>query len=247
MPDRVPTLFSETPSPLDRIDARAKLVAAGCVVLYLFLAPSWPWLAALLAVGLVVTVVAGFPLKWLAALWLFQVPNLVGLMLLPAVSNLVGGDFAVTELDDGLRMSFALLGAITVLTPLLWSMGIDAIAGGLRGLKVPRAITFAVAYAFRLLHATLGGALQIMEALKAKGVHLESRNPFVLLAALPKVTTATVFVVARRANAMMAVLRMRGFSAGADQAVLRLGRLAPLDLALVATGVVAVVLAAAAR
>jgi energy-coupling factor transport system permease protein len=247
MRDKVPALFSEARSPFDRIDPRAKLLAMVCVVLYLFLAPTWPWLAGLLVAGLVVTAVAGFPFKWLAALWLFQVPTVIGLMLLPAVVDLVQGDFVASAFEDGLRMSFAWLGAVAVLTPLLWSMGIDQITDGLRGLKVPRAITFAVGYAYRLLYATLNGTLQIVEALKVKGVDLETRNPLRLLMALPKIMVPAVFVIVRRANAMMAVLRMRGFAAGANQPLLRLHRFAAIDVAFVAAGMTAVALAAAAR
>lgn len=215
MPDRAATatatVLKEARSPLDRIDARVKLVAMAGVVLYLFLAPTWPWLAALLAAGIVVTAVAGFPFRWMALLWLVQAPNVVGLMLLPGLVDLVRGDRVTVDVDDGLRLSFAWLGAVAVLTPLLWSMGIDEVTGGLRGLKVPRAVTFAVGYAYRLLYASLNGALQIMDGLKVKGVDLETRNPVRLLAALPRIMTATLFVIVRRANAMMAVLRMRGY------------------------------------
>jgi energy-coupling factor transport system permease protein len=247
MADQMPALFSHARSPLDRVDPRAKLLTMVCVVLYLFLAPTWPWLAVLLALGLVITIVAGFRFKWLAALWLIQVPNVIGLMFLPAVLDLIQGDFAAAAFEDGLRMSFAWLGAVAVLTPLLWSMSIDEITDGLRGLKVPRAITFAVGYAFRLLHATLNGTLLIIEALKVKGVDLETRNPLKLLVALPKIMVPAVFVIVRRANAMMAVLRMRGFAAGANQPLLRLHRFAAIDVAFVAAGVTAVALAAASR
>jgi energy-coupling factor transport system permease protein len=211
MADRAAALLGVTPSPLGRVDPRAKLLVMVCVMLYLFLAPSWPWLAALTASGLVLTRTAGFPAKWLAALWLVQVPNVVGLMFLPALQDLVGGRDATVDVDSGLRMSFAWLGAVATLTPLLWSMSVDEIASGLRALGVPRSATFAVAYAFRLLHATLHSAQRVADGLKAKGVDLETRNPFRLLAALPKIMTATLFVIVRRSNAMMAVLRMRGY------------------------------------
>jgi energy-coupling factor transport system permease protein len=246
MPEQVPAFFSEQRTPFDRIDPRAKLLTIACVIVYLFLAPTWPWLAGLLAAGIVVTAVAGFRFKWLAALWLIQVPNVIGLMLIPSLLNLVEGDFAVGDLDDGLRMSFAWLGAVSVLTPLIWTMGIDEITDGLRGLKVPRSAAFAVGYAFRLLNVTLNGVLQTIDALKAKGVDLESRNPLTLLAALPKLMVPAVFVIVRRANAMMAVLRMRGFSATADQPLLRLHRIAAVDVLFVAAGVAAVVVAAMA-
>jgi energy-coupling factor transport system permease protein len=211
MPDRAPSLSKEARSPLDRIDPRIKLLTIGCVIVYLFLAPTWPWLAGLLAAGIAVTAVAGFPFRWMAVLWLIQAPNVVGLMFLPALIDLVRDGEVTTDVDSGLRMSFAWLGAVAVLTPLLWSMGIDEITDGLRGLKVPRAVTFAVGYAYRLLYASLDGARQIMDGLKVKGVDLETRNPFRLLAALPKIMTATLFVIVRRSNAMMAVLRMRGY------------------------------------
>jgi energy-coupling factor transport system permease protein len=247
MPDQVPAFFSERPSPFDHVDARAKLLMAMCVIGFLFLAPTWPWLAGLLAVGIAASAVARFRFKWLATLWLIQLPNVVGLMLLPSVLNLIEGDFAVSDLDDGLRMSFAWLGAVSVLTPLLWTMSIDEITDGLRGLKVPRSVTFAVGYAFRLLNVSLNGMLQTIDALKAKGVDMETRNPRALLAALPKLMVPAVFLVVRRANAMMAVLRMRGLSAAADQPLLRLQRIDAVDVAFVAAGVFAVALPAASR
>lgn len=247
MPDQVPAFFSERPSPFDRIDPRAKLLAIACVILYLFLAPTWPWLAGLLGVGLVVTFVARFRFKWLATLWLIQTPNVLGLLLLPAVLNLIQGDFAASDLDDGLRLSFAWVGAVAVLTPLIWTMSIDEITDGLRGLKVPRTVTFAVGYSFRLLNVTLNGALQTVDALKVKGVDLETRNPLKLLAALPKVMVPAVFVIARRANAMMAVLRMRGFSVTTDQPLLRLQRIGAVDVGFVGVALAAAVVAAAYR
>lgn len=246
MIDQVPTFFSEDPTPLDRIDPRAKILGIVAVVLFLFLAPDWRWLAGLFAFGVVFAPAIGFRFKWLALLWLVQTFNVIGLMVVPAATGLAEGDLALSDLEDGLRMSFAWLGAVSVLTPLIWTMSIDEITDGLRGLKVPGTVTFAVGYAFRLLNVTLHGLLRTIEALKLKGVDLETRNPLRLLAALPKLMVPVVFTIVRRSSAMMAVLRMRRASLG-DPPTLRLHHFGALDTTFVLTAFTIVALTASVR
>lgn len=241
----VPVLFSEEQTALDRLDPRARLLTMLAVIAFLFLAPTWPWLVGLLAVGILVAALARFRPKWLLVLWLVQTPNVLGLVLVPALVGLARGGLTAGDLEDGIRLSLAWLGAVSVLTPIVWTLSIDEIEDGLRGLHVPARVAFAVGYALRLLNVTLAGVTRTVDALKTKGVDLETRNPLRLLRALPKVTVPVVFDISRRANAMMAVLRMRGYAY--DARPRRQRRVGVADVAVVALALLPVVAAAHVR
>lgn len=72
---------------------------------------------------------------------------------------------------------------------------------------------FTVGYAFVLLYTSIGDILRIADAMKVKGLRLETRNLLTFLAAVPRMIIPAVFTIIRRANTMMAVMELRGFSA----------------------------------
>jgi energy-coupling factor transport system permease protein len=164
------------------------------------------------------------------------------------VVNAVQGNGAWdSSLESSLRMALAWIGAVSLLTSLFWTMRLEEFTDALRGLRVPKTVAFAFDYAFRLLYASLHGIFAIIDALKLKGLELETKNPFTLLARLPKVMVPAVFTIVRRAAAMMAVLRMRGVTTGAGRPTLTLRRLRVADVAFLAVGLLAVAAAVASR
>ena len=85
---RVPVLYTEKDTFLHRRDPRAKWLLFLLLVLFLYTAPSWPWMVGVAAVGLAMAAVAKLSWKWLLVLWLLQLPNSLALVVIPAVRDL---------------------------------------------------------------------------------------------------------------------------------------------------------------
>jgi energy-coupling factor transport system permease protein len=92
------------------------------------------------------------------------------------------------------------------------TMNVEELTNVLRGLGVPEIACFSVGYAFLLLYLSLSDIFCITDAMKIKGVDLETKNPLRLLAAMPRLMIPALFTTVRRSTTMIAVLEMRGFS-----------------------------------
>lgn len=240
---RVPVLASDKDTVLHRRDPRAKWAVFFAFVVLLYVAPTWHWMAALTVAGLLIACLGRASAKLLALLWALQVPNLLGLILIPLALAYFGE--SAVDLQQhavGLKLAFAWSAALFVSVSLFSTMRVEELVEGLHGLGLPHVVGFTIGYMFLLLYTSLSDVLRITDAMKVKGVELESRNPAKLTKSLPKVMVPAVFTIVRRANTMMAVLEMRGFSATS-----RRGRRVDLSfgsadatLVLLAVGVLAV-------
>jgi energy-coupling factor transport system permease protein len=211
---RVPVLYTEQDTALHRRDPRVKVGLFVLLLAYLFIAPSWQWMAGLTLLGAIVCLVARVQVKYLIwALVVVQLPNFLGILSIPVIGDLrEGGLHYDKEMADGLKLVFAWAGALLLSFGLFSTMKVDELTAGLRGLRLPEAVCFAVGYAFLLLYLSLSDIFRITDAMKIKGVDLETRNPVRLLAAMPRLMIPALFTTVRRGTTMVAVLEMRGFS-----------------------------------
>lgn len=214
MPLRVPVLQTERDSPIHRRDPRTKLVLFALLVLFLYIAPSWPWMLAMTFLGLAMALAARVPGRWLLVLWLLQLPSFLGLVIIPSARDLLAGDLALYEGDlaFGLRLGFAWSAALFVSISLLSTMQVDELTDGMRGLGIPEVICFTFGYGFLLMYTSLNDVFRIADAMRVKGVDLETKNPLRWMVGLPRLMVPAIFTIVRRASTMMAVLEMRGFS-----------------------------------
>jgi energy-coupling factor transport system permease protein len=211
---RVPVLYTEQDTVLHRRDPRVKVILFALLLAYPFAAPSWQWMLILTGIGAAACVLARVPVKYLLwALVIVQLPNFVGILSIPVIGDLLEGSLQYDkEMADGLKLVFAWAGALLLSFGLFSTMKVDELTDGLRGLRLPEAACFAVGYAFLLLYLSLSDIFRITDAMKIKGVDLETKNPFRLLASLPRLMIPALFTTVWRGTTMIAVLEMRGFS-----------------------------------
>ena len=186
-------------------------------------------------IGLLLAGIAKTPWKWVAVVWLLQIPSFLVIIGIPLYKQLSAGSF---EFDDdiisALRLILGWSSAIFVSLSLFSTMDADDLTNGLRGLKVPPVAAFAVGLSYRLLFVTLGEALRIADAMRLKGVDLETKNPLKWITNSLKLCLPVLFAVLRRGPTLMSTLEMRGFMKGSS--VIRLGSLDLSDLILLLLG-----------
>ena len=212
---RVPTVFNDRDTVMHRRDPRAKVVGFLVLVALLYLAPTWEWMVALLVLGLGLAVVARVPPLWLGVLTLLLLPNVFFLLIMPIAPALLAGEATLSSIpgiESGLKLSLSWLAALFVSLSLVTTMRIEEMVEGFRGLGAPEVFCFAWQYTFLLLYLTINDIIRIVDAMKLKGLDLETRNPLTLAINLPKLFIPVIFTVVRRANTMMAVLQQRGYS-----------------------------------
>lgn len=235
---RVPLLYTEKDTFLHRRDPRVKLLLFGLVIAFLYTAPTWHWMLGATLVGLVLSIVARVPLWVLGLLWLLQLPNFLGLVVIPLYQDLAAGDFAPFDgdLDFGLKLGFAWSAALFMSLALLSTMSPDKIADGMRGLRVPEPLCFLVGYSFLLMYASMSDIFRTVDAMKLKGIELTVRRPIRTLSNMAKLFVPAIIILARRASTMMATLQMRGFSFTHRPAT-NLGPVGAADLTLAAAAI----------
>jgi energy-coupling factor transport system permease protein len=246
---RVPVLYTEKDTFLHRRDPRAKWLLFALLVVFLYTAPTWPWMVGMALLGLFLAFVARLSWKWVLVLWLLQLPNFVALVIIPASRNLLAGDIQPFDgnLAFGLKLGFAWSAALFVSISLFSTMDIDEMTDGLRGLKVPEVFCFTFGYAFLLLYTSLSDVFRIVDAMNVKGVKLKTKNPFRLVSNLARLMIPVMFTIVRRASTMMAVLEMRGFSFSEKSKRPMPYRFGPLDVAVLVVGMLVFGLALSAR
>jgi energy-coupling factor transport system permease protein len=150
------------------------------------------------------------PLNWLAVLLLLQLPNMLGLVVIPA-----GGSVARRRsclrwaVAVGLKLALAWIAAGV---SLISTMEIDKLVEGMRGIGVPSSIAAIVGYVFLLAYLGFSDILQIIEGMRLKGVELTIRRPVAFMRGLIQVATPMIFTIVRRGAQMTAALDTRGFS-----------------------------------
>jgi energy-coupling factor transport system permease protein len=177
---------------------------------------------------------------------LLHLPSSIVLLGLPAGKQLLAGSFEMTkEIESGLRLTLAWTAAIFVSVSLFSTVDTDDLTEGLRGLGVPIMAAVAVGLSYRLLYVTLSQIFQIADAMKIKGVDLETKNPIRVISNSLKLSMPILFTVVRRSAILMSALEMRGIFKG--QSASRLSKLDPADMVLLVCGFVICRLALSAR
>ena len=226
MSARVPVLYRDRDTWLHNRDPRIKLLMSLFLFLFLFFSPSWQWLALTVVLGLVTATIARTPWKWLMVIWLLQVPSFLIIIGIPLYKQLSSGGIEFNDdIMSAIRLILAWTSAIFVSLGLFSTMDADDLTNGLRGLKFPPVAAFAVGLSYRLLFVTLGEALRIADAMRLKGVDLETKNPLKWITNSLKLCLPVLFAVLRRGPTLMSTLEMRGFMKGR-----RVNSLGGLDL-----------------
>jgi energy-coupling factor transport system permease protein len=246
MASQVPVLYQDRDTVLHRRDVRVKILLFALLFIYLFVAPNWQWLLVPTILGLILAVVAHTPWKWLAVLWLLHLPSFIVLLGVPIGKQLVVEGFQMNkDIASGLRLTLAWTAAIFVSVSLFSTVDTDDLTDGLRGLGVPAVAALAVGLSYRLLYVTLSQIFQIADAMKIKGVDLETRNPVRLIGNSLKLSMPILFTVVRRGPILMSALEMRGVLKG--QRGSRLSELDSADVVLLGCAFVICGLALGAR
>ncbi|WP_026736311.1 energy-coupling factor transporter transmembrane component T family protein [Fischerella sp. PCC 9605] len=213
---RVPVLYQDKDTVIHRRDPRVKIVLFFLLFLYLFLAPNWEWLMVATILGLILAAMSRTPWKWIALLWAIHIPTFITLILVPAGADLLAGDFskALEAATAELRLVLAWTASIIISISLLSTMDADELTRGLRSLRLPGVVAFAVGLSYRLLYTTLSEAFRIADAMKMKGVDLDPRHFFRFIWNSMKISLPVLFAVLRRGPTLMSALEMRGFLRG---------------------------------
>ncbi|WP_435195487.1 energy-coupling factor transporter transmembrane component T family protein [Natronomonas sp. EA1] len=213
MKRRVPVIYNDRDTWVHRRDPRAKLGLFVLLLSYLYLAPTWEWMLAMVAVGFGLAIVARVPPIWIGALLLLQVPNVLGILAFPAIERMAtGGSAFGGDFDFGLKLAFSWQAALLVSASLFTTMELTEITDGLRGLGVPELVCFTLEYVLLLFYVTISDLFRIMDGMKVKGLELETRNPIRFARNVPSLAVPMFMSVLRRSNTMMSVLTMRGYS-----------------------------------
>lgn len=242
----VPVLKTDRDSFWHRRDPRVKVALFVCLIVLIYVAPSWTWMAGLVCIGIALAVTSRAPWKWLAVLLLIQLPNVIGLVIIPGWEGLSKGEFD-EEFEFGVRMALGWIAAVLIGVSLISTMEIDEIAEGLRGIGLPRRFAFTVSYTFVLVYLSVNDILRVTEAAKLKGVELTLKRPLRFISDVSRLMMPALFTTVRRGSAMTAALDMRGFSARhADVRRVRL-KFDGADAAALACGLAIVIYAGAIR
>ncbi|MGF1457552.1 MAG: energy-coupling factor transporter transmembrane component T family protein [Leptolyngbyaceae cyanobacterium] len=246
---RVPIIYNDKDTILHRRDARIKILMFVFLVLFLYFAPTWQWMLGMTVLGLLLALISQMPKRFLLVLWLLQLPNILALVLVPIIGQLIasGGLEYSGRLAFGGRLSLAWSAALFVSVSLVSTMTVKELADGLRGLGLPEFICFVVEYVFLLVYRSADDVFRIANAMRAKGVDLEIRNPMTWITGIPLLMVPTIISVLRRAMPMMSVLEMRGFSATKRRKKLNLPKIDSLDISFLVGSVAVFVLAVGVR
>ncbi|MFB6156615.1 MAG: energy-coupling factor transporter transmembrane protein EcfT [Haloferacaceae archaeon] len=222
MKRRVPVVYNDRDTWLHRRDPRSKLAVFVASLLYMYVAPTWEWMLAAVVVGLGMVALARVPPKWIGALLLLQVTNVIGILAFPAIERMAtggsafGGDFAF-----GLKLAFSWQAALLVSASLFTTMELTEIIDGLRSLGVPELLCFTLEYVLLLFYVTISDLFRIMDGMKVKGLGIETRNPIRFALNVPSLAVPMFMSVLQRSNTMMSVLTMRGYSFSSEGRELR--------------------------
>ncbi|MFB6149327.1 MAG: energy-coupling factor transporter transmembrane protein EcfT, partial [Halobacteriales archaeon] len=214
---------------------------------YLYLAPTWEWMLAMVGVGVGLVILARVPIKWIGVLLLIQVPNVLGILAFPAIQRMATGGAAFGgDFDFGLKLALSWQAALLISASLFTTMELTEITDGLRGLGVPELVCFTLEYVLLLFYITISDLFRIMDAMKVKGLEIETKNPVKFARNMPSLAVPMFMSVLKRSNTMMSVLTMRGYSFSNEGRELRHDlKFDAGDAFLFGVGVVVVVMTAA--
>ncbi|MDY6817449.1 MAG: energy-coupling factor transporter transmembrane component T [Halobacteriales archaeon] len=247
MKRRVPVIYNDTDTWFHRRDPRSKLGIFVLTLFYLYLAPTWEWMLAMVGVGVGLVILARVPIKWIGVLLLIQVPNVLGILAFPAIQRMATGGAAFGgNFDFGLKLALSWQAALLISASLFTTMELTEITDGLRGLGVPELVCFTLEYVLLLFYITISDLFRIMDAMKVKGLEIETKNPVKFARNMPSLAVPMFMSVLKRSNTMMSVLTMRGYSFSNEGRELRHDlKFDAGDAFLFGVGVVVVVMTAA--
>jgi energy-coupling factor transport system permease protein len=114
MKRRVPIVYNDRDTWFHRRDPRAKLGMFVLMLLYLYLAPTWEWMLAIV-VGFGLVVVARVPPLWIGALLALQIPNILGILAFPAIERMAtGGSAFGGNFNFGLKLALSWQAALLI-------------------------------------------------------------------------------------------------------------------------------------
>lgn len=207
----VPVLYRPGASFVHRRDPRVKMVLFFLLFVFLFIAPSWQWMLVPAAFGALFALNARTPWQWLLVFWAIHIPSFLTIIGVPLYE--AGGFTMNDDVGAALKLVLAWTTAILVSVSLASTMEPDDFSAGLRGLGLPAVAAQAVGLSYRLLYVTLYEVFRIADAMKIKGLELETRNPIKLVRNGSKLSLPILFTVLRRAPMLICTLEMRGTGA----------------------------------
>lgn len=209
---RVPVIYNEGDTVFHRRDPRAKLVTFVLLMALLYVAPTWEWILALGILGGVMVMVARVPWRFISVLLALQFLQALSFLAFPAVMRMLSGRGAFAgTFDTALKFSLSWPAALFISASLFTTMELTELTDGLRGLGVPEIAVFTIEYVFLLFYVTISDLYRVADAMKLKGLHIETPNPVTLARNLPALGIPMFVSVLDRATTMMAVLEMRGY------------------------------------
>ena len=176
------------------------------MILLIYIAPDWRWMAAMTGIGVLTMLTARPPLIWMGFALLVQVPNVIGLILLPVL----GGEAStIEELGFGLRLGLGWVAAILFGVSLLSTMEIPEMTAGLRGLGLPRRFAFVVGYAFVLIYLSMADFAKDVLPLRMREL-LRWTRPWEALKFTADLFVPIVATIARRGGTMAVAIQTMG-------------------------------------
>ena len=216
-PVQIPTLQNDRGGWWRRRDPRLKWAMFIGMILLIYIAPDWRWMAVMTGIGLLTMLTARPPIIWMAFALLVQVPNVIGLILLPVL----GGEAStIEELGFGLRLGLGWVAAILFGISLLSTMEIPEMIAGLRGLGLPRRFAFVVGYAFVLIYLSMADFAQHVIPVRMKELFRWTR-PWEFLKSVSDLFVPIVATVARRGGSMAIAIQTMGEGYGRPPVILR--------------------------
>ncbi len=197
---KVPTLQTTRSSWWQERDPRIKWFMFLSLLVLIYVAPTWPWMAVMAAIGIVLTLTSRPPLFWLSLAMFVQTPNILGLIFLPLLGE---GEFN-DEIGFGLRLGLGWVAAILFGISLLSTMPIPQMVSGLRGLGLPRRFSAVIGQVFVMIYLSFADLARISREARLTSKGSPLLYPFRLFGNARKLFVPSIIAVTRR-SAMMAI------------------------------------------
>ena len=203
----VPTLETRGEGWWQQRDPRVKWLLFISLILLIYLAPDWRWMAAMTIAGLVITLTARPNFAWLGLALFVQLPNIAGLILLPLLGESTS---TAEELAFGLRLGLGWTAAILFGISLISTMNVPDLVSGLRGIGLPRKFAFVVGYSFVLIYLSIDDLSRVVSRMQSKGAQFNPLHPQKFISSFLALFSPVIETVARRGGAMSVALEVSG-------------------------------------
>ena len=205
------TLQTDRDGWFQRRDPRVKWLMFFSLLVLIYVAPSWPWMAAATLAGLAITIAARPPLLWLGFALFVQTPNILGLIFLP----LLGGGEVDEEIAFGLRLGLGWVAAIFFGIGLLSTMAIPQLVAGLRGLGLPRRFAALIGQVFVMIYLSFTDLARLSRRARVEFGSFFS-HPVWVVDNLTHLFVPSIVSVTKRSAVMAIALDVRGGGRGLE-------------------------------